>query len=82
MLVNRAPRSMRPSQSSIHRAIILLTFTSAVFRSEVILLLGPLVLQSLICQWTTLTKVIKVGLIAGLFSAGLLACQMLCMNVL
>ncbi|KAI0925707.1 hypothetical protein AcV5_008372 [Taiwanofungus camphoratus] len=71
MLVNRAPRSMRPSQSSIHRAIILLTFTSAVFRSEVILLLGPLVLQSLICQWTTFTKVIKVGLIAGLFSAAL-----------
>ncbi|KAL6298546.1 Alg9-like mannosyltransferase family-domain-containing protein [Sparassis latifolia] len=70
-LVNRAPNSTRPSRYSIHWAIALLTFTAVVFRSEVVLLLGPLVLQAVVRRYTTLTNIIKIGLIAGLSSVAL-----------
>ncbi|KZT01550.1 glycosyltransferase family 22 protein [Laetiporus sulphureus 93-53] len=71
LLMNRAPNSKRPSQSAVHRAIALLTFTAAVFRSELSLLLGTLVLQALICRYSTFAGLFKVGLISGICSAAL-----------
>lgn len=50
-------------------AIALLTFTTVVFRSELLLLLGPLVLQAVL-RYTSLYDVMKVGLISGMLSAG------------
>ncbi|EPT01710.1 hypothetical protein FOMPIDRAFT_133302 [Fomitopsis schrenkii] len=68
-LVNRSPNSVRPSAPAFHRAIVLLTCTAAVFRSEVALLLGPLVLQGLLRRYTTFGTLLKVGFIAGTCSA-------------
>lgn len=70
-LVNRSPNSVRPSAPAFHRAIALLTCTAAIFRSEVALILGPLVLQGLLRGYTTFGTVLKVGFIAGTCSAGL-----------
>ena len=50
-------------------AIALLTFATAVFRSELLLLLGPLALQAALF-YTSFYDVVRVGLIAGLISAG------------
>ncbi len=68
---NRAPNALRPTSKSVHTAIALLTFTTVVFRSEILLLLGPLVLQALISGYTSLSNIIKVGILAGLSSIGL-----------
>jgi alpha-1,6-mannosyltransferase len=54
----------------INLAIALLTFTAVVFRSEVLLLLGPLVFQYLFLRYISLSGVIKVGLVVGLVSLG------------
>ncbi|KAI0715822.1 alpha-1,6-mannosyltransferase subunit [Cerioporus squamosus] len=70
LLIDRAPNSTRPSKSSVHWAIALLTFTTVVFRSELLLLLGPLVWQAIL-RYTTLHDVIKVGLLSGILSATL-----------
>ncbi|KAI0787333.1 Alg9-like mannosyltransferase family-domain-containing protein [Fomes fomentarius] len=69
-LVDRAPNSTRPSKSSVPWAIGLLTFTTVVFRSEILLLLGPLALQVAL-QYSSFYDVIKVGLISGVLSASL-----------
>ena len=69
LLIDRAPNSTRPSKSSVHWAIALLTFTTVVFRSELVLLLGSLVLQALL-RFTSVYDVIKVGLVSGVVSAG------------
>lgn len=69
LLIDRAPNSTRPSKSSVHWAIALLTFTTIVFRSELLLLLGPFVLQAIL-RYTTLYDVMKVGLLSGILSAG------------
>ena len=69
-LYDRAPNAIRPTRSKVHTAIALLTFTTVVFRSELLLLLGPVVLQALYQGYTSLTRVIKVGIVAGLASAG------------
>ena len=69
-IYGREPNASRPSRGRIHAAIALLTFTAVVFRAELLLFLGPLVLQALISRSTTLFKVIGVGLLSGLFSAG------------
>ncbi|KAI1797080.1 Alg9-like mannosyltransferase family-domain-containing protein [Ganoderma leucocontextum] len=70
LIIDRAPNSTRPSKSNIHWAIGLLTFTIVVFRSELLLLLGPLALQSII-RYTSLYNVIKVGLVSGIISAAI-----------
>ncbi|KAI9000476.1 Alg9-like mannosyltransferase family-domain-containing protein [Trametes punicea] len=67
-LVDRAANSARPSRKNVHRAIALLTFATIVFRAELILLLGPLVLQALIRRYTTFANVVKVGLVTGVLS--------------
>ena len=54
----------------MHRAIALLTFATVVFRAELLLLLGPLVLQILVRKYTTLGGVIKIGVLAGGLSVG------------
>lgn len=71
LLYNRARNSTRPSTRSVHVAISLLTFATVVFRSELLMLLGPLVLQALLSGSTTFKNVIKVGLISGIASVGL-----------
>ncbi|KAM5539258.1 hypothetical protein V8D89_007131 [Ganoderma adspersum] len=70
LIIDRAPNSTRPSKSNVHWAIALLTFATIVFRSELLLLLGPLALQSIL-RYTSLYSVIKVGLISGIISAAI-----------
>jgi alpha-1,6-mannosyltransferase len=48
----------------------LLTFAAVVFRAEVVLYLGPLVLQLLLQRYISLTKVILVGVVSGFASIG------------
>ncbi|KAF9223821.1 glycosyltransferase family 22 protein [Gyrodon lividus] len=67
-LYNRAPKSIQASSKSINTALVLLTFTAVVFRSEVALLLAPLALQLLVQGHTTFLNLVKVGLLAGLSS--------------
>ena len=50
-------------------AIALLTFTTVIFRSELLLLLGPLALQASF-RYVSLYDVLKTGLVVGLASAG------------
>lgn len=70
LLVNRAPNSPRPIRSSIKKSIALLTFAAVVYRAEIALLLGPIVLFALLYNEISLTEVIKVGLVSGLSSVG------------
>ncbi|KAF9812463.1 hypothetical protein IEO21_06181 [Rhodonia placenta] len=67
--VNRGPTSLRPSQRNFDRALALLVFTAAVFRSEIVLLLGPLALQALFYNYTTFGRLFKVGVLSGTASA-------------
>ncbi|KAI0351772.1 hypothetical protein OH77DRAFT_1506366 [Trametes cingulata] len=71
LLIDRAPNATRPSKPNVHRAIALLVFAAAVFRGELLLLLGPLVLQAIVRQYTSVSEVIKVGVIAGALSVTL-----------
>ncbi|OJT14972.1 hypothetical protein TRAPUB_8415 [Trametes pubescens] len=71
LLVDRVPNATRPSQENLHRAIAILTFASVVFRSELVLLLGPLVLQAIVRQYTSIANVLRVGIIAGTLSVAL-----------
>ncbi|KAJ3555425.1 hypothetical protein NM688_g2582 [Phlebia brevispora] len=71
LLYSRAPNSLRPSARNVHMAIAILTFATVVFRSELLLLLAPLVLQSLISEYTTIKKIIQTGIIAGVASIAL-----------
>jgi len=68
--ISRAPNSLKPSAAGFNTAISLLVFTTAVFRAEVALLLGPLALQSLVQNHTSFRSIMKVGLISGLLSLG------------
>ncbi|OSC97695.1 glycosyltransferase family 22 protein [Trametes coccinea BRFM310] len=68
MLVDRAPNSTRPSKENVHRAIGLLTFASVVFRAELALLVGPLAVQAIVRQYTSIANVVKVGLLTGTVS--------------
>ncbi|KAI0366186.1 hypothetical protein BV20DRAFT_972227 [Pilatotrama ljubarskyi] len=69
LLVDRAPNATRPSSSNVHRAIALLVFAAVVFRGELLLLLGPLVLQVIVRRYTSVAEIIKVGFVAGAISA-------------
>ncbi|CCM00069.1 uncharacterized protein FIBRA_02096 [Fibroporia radiculosa] len=71
LLINRAPNSLYPPRHSLHAALALLVFTATVFRSEVLLLLGPMALHALIWGHTSITKLVMVGLVSVLASAGL-----------
>ncbi|KAJ3720049.1 Alg9-like mannosyltransferase family-domain-containing protein [Lentinula raphanica] len=54
--------------TNIERAIALLVFTAVVLRAEVVLLLGPVVLQSLALGYVGFWRVIWVGMGVGLVS--------------
>ncbi|PCH42136.1 glycosyltransferase family 22 protein [Wolfiporia cocos MD-104 SS10] len=68
---NRTPHTTRPWPSSVKQVLALLAFTAAVFRSEVLLLLGPLALQTLICGYVSVFGLVKIGVVYGLGSAAL-----------
>lgn len=70
LLIDRAPNATKPSETCISTAISLLTFTVVVFRTEVVLLLAPLVLQSLVSRHITLSNVLKAGVLSGFASLG------------
>ncbi|KAF8805435.1 alpha-1,6-mannosyltransferase subunit [Phlegmacium glaucopus] len=70
-LIDGAPKSTSLSSRSINFAIALLTFTAVVFRAEVVLFLGPLVLQLLFTHQISFVNLIKVGLLSGLCSLAL-----------
>ncbi|KAH9924097.1 glycosyltransferase family 22 protein [Amylocystis lapponica] len=70
-IINHGSSSLRPSPSNVRNAITLLTFTTVVIRSEVLLLLGPLVLQFWYKRYITFSKTIKTGLIAGVNAVAL-----------
>lgn len=74
LLWNRAPNATRPYQRNVYSAVALLTFATVVFRAELLLLLGPLVLQALWSGYAKLGKIIKVGVLSGLFSVGKTSC--------
>ncbi|KAH8112732.1 alpha-1,6-mannosyltransferase subunit [Phellopilus nigrolimitatus] len=67
-ILSRAPNGTRPSQQSVITAVSLLTFTAVVYRAEILLLLGPLVLQSLLARWISFSAVVKTGLLVALAS--------------
>ncbi|KAG6907441.1 hypothetical protein DXG01_008869 [Tephrocybe rancida] len=70
-LITRTPYASVSSGRSTTKAIAFLTFATVVFRAEILLLLGPIVLQSMLFGHITLKKVIKVGLVSGLISLAL-----------
>ncbi|THH04867.1 hypothetical protein EW145_g5206 [Phellinidium pouzarii] len=67
-LLGRMPNSTRPSQDFIIKAVALLTFTAVIFRAEILLLLGPLVLQALLTRWISFTVVANTGILVASFS--------------
>ncbi|TFK49730.1 alpha-1,6-mannosyltransferase subunit [Heliocybe sulcata] len=71
LLLSRAPNSTKPSPRNTHLAIGLLTSTAVILRSEVVLLLVPIIFQALASGYTRFTSIFRVGLIAGLTSLAL-----------
>lgn len=70
LLVDCAPKAHAPPRRNLAFAIGLLTFAAIVFRAELVLLLGPLVLQSLFLGHISFVEIIKTGVIAGVPSLG------------
>lgn len=70
LLWNRAPNATRPTERNILNAIGLLTFTTVVFRAELLLLLGPVVLQALWSGYASFGRIAKTGVISGCVSVG------------
>ncbi|CAL1695049.1 unnamed protein product [Somion occarium] len=68
LLLNRAPNSQRFPSRDVNRAIGLLVSTAVIFRSEIALLLAPVLLQSWLSGATNLRNIFKVGLLSGLSS--------------
>lgn len=57
-------------QKKFNAAIAILTFTAVVFRSEIVLLLGPLALQGLFLRRTNVFSFIRTVIMSGLLSLG------------
>lgn len=70
LLLDRAPNAIRPTYKSIKFAIASLTFTAAVFRAEVALLLAPLCVQLLVTGQIPFRTLLKVGLFVSVLSVG------------
>ena len=70
LLLDRAPNAIRPTYKSIEFAIASLTFTAAVFRAEVVLLLVPLCVQLLVTGQIPFRTLLKVGLFVSILSVG------------
>ncbi|KAF8525924.1 alpha-1,6-mannosyltransferase subunit [Hysterangium stoloniferum] len=60
--------SPQARRKRFNTAVALLTFATVVFRAELLLLLGPLVLQGLYLRQTSFFSVVQTGLVAGLAS--------------
>lgn len=58
----------KPSKFNINSAIALLTFTTVIFRAEVLLLLAPISLQSLYLRHITFPNLLLIGLLSGFAS--------------
>ncbi|KAH9847241.1 Alg9-like mannosyltransferase family-domain-containing protein [Lenzites betulinus] len=71
LLIDRAPNATRPLVGNVRRAIALLTFATAVFRSELALLLGPLVVLAVIRKYASIGSILTVGIITGSLSIAL-----------
>ena len=69
-VLDQAPNARRISPTKFYTAVALLVFSTVVFRSEVLLLLGPFVLQALWNGNATVAKTVHVGLMSGLISLG------------
>ncbi len=67
-LLPRTPKAKNPSRTRVYAAIVLLTFTAVVFRSEVAALLAPIVIQVLLQRQADFVTVVLVGLTSGLVS--------------
>ncbi|THV06315.1 hypothetical protein K435DRAFT_960579 [Dendrothele bispora CBS 962.96] len=71
LMLERAPQATRPSPSRISTAIALITGAGVIFRSELVLLLGPTVLQSLWKGYISFWDTVRVGLLSALCSIAL-----------
>lgn len=60
----------KEGQKKFEAAMAILTFTAVVFRSEVVLLLGPLALQGLLLRRTNVLSLITTGMVWGILSLG------------
>lgn len=58
------------ARKNFNLAISLLIFAGVVLRAELVLLIGPLVLQGLYMRRTTVSDVMKTGIKAGVLSLG------------
>ncbi|KAF5349771.1 hypothetical protein D9758_010189 [Tetrapyrgos nigripes] len=70
LILDRAPHVTRPPPFRVDVAIWLLTASTVIFRSELLLLLSPLVLQWMWQGYISLWGAFKTGLLAGLASIG------------
>ncbi|KAF8577775.1 glycosyltransferase family 22 protein [Ramaria rubella] len=70
-LIIARPATYEERRKKFDVAIALLTFSAVTLRSELVLLLGPLVLQGLYLRRTSLLAVIKTGLLSGMLSLAL-----------
>ncbi|KAL0576840.1 Dol-P-Man:Man(7)GlcNAc(2)-PP-Dol alpha-1,6-mannosyltransferase [Marasmius crinis-equi] len=71
LLIYRSPNAPNPTSKSVYTAISLLTFAGVIFRAELVLLLGPFVLQSLYQGNCTLNGVVKTGILTAASSLAL-----------
>ncbi|PPQ98171.1 hypothetical protein CVT26_003217 [Gymnopilus dilepis] len=71
LLIDHAPNATRPSERKLTWAVALLTSTAAIIRAEVALLLAPLALQLLYSRQLPFSKLLKVGILSGIISAGM-----------
>lgn len=69
LIVNGAT-TPQTARKNFNLAISLLIFAGVVLRAELVLLIGPLVLQGLYMRKTTVPDVIKTGIKAGVLSLG------------
>jgi alpha-1,6-mannosyltransferase len=68
MLIEQSPHLKKPSKLNVNIAVALLTFTTVVFRAEILLLLIPIALQALWLRYITFSNLLVVGLVSGLAS--------------
>ncbi|VDC07634.1 unnamed protein product [Peniophora sp. CBMAI 1063] len=71
LLFDREKNSIRPTIRRLHSAFFLLTFAGVVLRAEVVALLIPLALQSLLGGHVSFLKLIRTGIISALVSIGI-----------
>jgi alpha-1,6-mannosyltransferase len=76
LVLDQPPGAKKHAAGSVHAAIALLVFTAVVFRAEVLLVLGPFILQALFLGKSSIWSIFKSGLVSGLASLGSLLSYM------